>query len=126
MAAQHEGRKHGRRNVGGSHQNPTAQRFRSTRIRLPNRSDKHGSTLQPHTGQPHTAKRFRRSEAIEGTVAPFASSVEDQGVDHRHADVPMTEVVFVEEVNVFDMRHEGSCQSIADAFDLQGAEATQR
>jgi hypothetical protein len=37
----------------------------------------------------------------------------------------MTEVVFVEEVNVFDMRHEGSCQSIADAFDLQGAEATQ-
>jgi hypothetical protein len=37
----------------------------------------------------------------------------------------MTEVVFVEEVNVFDMRPEGSCQSIADAFDLQGAEATQ-
>jgi hypothetical protein len=36
----------------------------------------------------------------------------------------MTEVVFVEDVNVLDMRHEGSCQSIAEAFDLQGAEAT--
>jgi hypothetical protein len=40
----------------------------------------------------------------------------------RHADVPMTEVVFVE--NVLDRRHEGFCQSIADAFGLPGAEAT--
>jgi hypothetical protein len=46
MAAQPEGRQKGRRHVGGLDQPATAQRFRSTPIRLPNGVVKHCSALQ--------------------------------------------------------------------------------
>jgi hypothetical protein len=47
--------------------------------------------LQPNTLQPNTAKRLPHSEAIEGTVYPLTSPIEDMGVDYRRADVPMPE-----------------------------------
>jgi hypothetical protein len=52
MAAHREGRANGRPNVGGTTQQATAQRFRSTMIRLPNGFVKHCTVLQANSSPP--------------------------------------------------------------------------